>query len=583
MGLLGIAMSRYSGCWVGFKVISETVEITTVVDLGQEQRQFTLPQDFELPPDGLNLRWPDPPLVQDERLQEHKGYAAIAFARANGVDRMIIDTPRARFGIVASGKAYEDVRQALAGTRDWPRGTGDHRPAVLQGPDALAAGARRHPRLLAGPRRGADRRGTAGDHREPDQAATVQLAGGCAPAHCREIRRDREAIPQPLGRADRRAGCGRNRRTPAAPRSTRGACGPPSAPGRTSACRRSARHNPHPASGAPAALLRGLPAQHLDSGARGVESHGRDRLPFHGAVDGSPDRDLHPYGRGRRAVDRDQPVHRRKAPLRQSGRRHLLPFGPPCDPPVSRGGCEHHLQDPLQRCRGDDRRAAGRRDSDPAADHPPDVSRTRGAHRADVRPARHLYRCRTRTGHPDLPPRRDRRGDAGTARGAGRDRHRLRAHLRGREAAAAQAGHDGRPGHAPLDQPGGLRRLRRLLREVELRRGRAGRDRDGPQAAHQPVDVQQGLFVPQGLLPLLRDSARRQTEETPGRGRAGGRVPARTRPARDRARLELGAGRGRRHGGADDQRDPWNGKHMSKARSRWSWIWRALRRKAARF
>jgi indolepyruvate ferredoxin oxidoreductase len=114
MGLLGIAMSRYSGCWVGFKVISETVEITTVVDLGQEARQFTVPLDFEIPPDGLNLRWPDPPLVQDERLQEHKGYAAVAFARANGVDQVIIDTPRARFGIVASGKAYEDVRQALA-------------------------------------------------------------------------------------------------------------------------------------------------------------------------------------------------------------------------------------------------------------------------------------------------------------------------------------------------------------------------------------------------------------------------------------------------------------------------------------
>ncbi|MFD1810383.1 hypothetical protein ACFSHQ_26575 [Gemmobacter lanyuensis] len=52
--------------------------------------------------------------MQDERLQEHKGYAAIAFARANGVDRLVIDHPGARFGIVASGKAFEDVRQALA-------------------------------------------------------------------------------------------------------------------------------------------------------------------------------------------------------------------------------------------------------------------------------------------------------------------------------------------------------------------------------------------------------------------------------------------------------------------------------------
>ncbi|TNC52996.1 indolepyruvate ferredoxin oxidoreductase family protein [Rubellimicrobium rubrum] len=112
LGLLGIAMSRYSGCWVGFKVISETVETTAVVDLAQERREFVLP-DFHVPQGGLNIRWPDPPLVQDERLQEHKGYAARAFARANRVDEVTFDTPGARFGIVASGKAYEDVGQAL--------------------------------------------------------------------------------------------------------------------------------------------------------------------------------------------------------------------------------------------------------------------------------------------------------------------------------------------------------------------------------------------------------------------------------------------------------------------------------------
>ncbi|WP_246849315.1 indolepyruvate ferredoxin oxidoreductase family protein [Rubellimicrobium arenae] len=112
LGLLGIAMSRYSGCWVGFKVISETVETTAVVDLAQERRDFVIP-DVDLPPGGLNIRWPDPPLVQDERLQEHKGYAARAFARANRVDEVTFDTPGARFGIVASGKAYEDVHQAL--------------------------------------------------------------------------------------------------------------------------------------------------------------------------------------------------------------------------------------------------------------------------------------------------------------------------------------------------------------------------------------------------------------------------------------------------------------------------------------
>ena len=112
IGLLGIAMSRFSGCWVGMKFISDTVETTAVVDLAGEARRFVIP-DFEMPAGGLNLRWPDPPLIQDERLQEYKGYAALAFARANRADEVTLDTSRARFGIVGSGKAYEDVCQAL--------------------------------------------------------------------------------------------------------------------------------------------------------------------------------------------------------------------------------------------------------------------------------------------------------------------------------------------------------------------------------------------------------------------------------------------------------------------------------------
>jgi len=113
LGLLGIALSRYAGVWVGYKVISDTVETSAVVRLGDEHRAFVVPDDFQLPAEGLNLRWPDPPLVQDERLQELKAYAALAFARANRIDRTVFDAPDARFGIVATGKAYEDVRQAL--------------------------------------------------------------------------------------------------------------------------------------------------------------------------------------------------------------------------------------------------------------------------------------------------------------------------------------------------------------------------------------------------------------------------------------------------------------------------------------
>ena len=113
MGLLGIAMSRYSGCWVGLKVITETVETTAEIDLTDEMKPFIIPADFEMPPGGLNLRWPDDRYDQDRRLQDYKGFAAVAFARANKVNRITMDSPNARFGIMASGKSYEDIRQAL--------------------------------------------------------------------------------------------------------------------------------------------------------------------------------------------------------------------------------------------------------------------------------------------------------------------------------------------------------------------------------------------------------------------------------------------------------------------------------------
>src|SRR5215471_20459095 len=96
------------------KVISDTVESTATVDLASEAVEFVIPTDFELPPGGLNLRWPDDRWSQDYRLQNYKGYAAIAFGRANGVDQIVIDPPKARFGIIASGKAFVDVCEALS-------------------------------------------------------------------------------------------------------------------------------------------------------------------------------------------------------------------------------------------------------------------------------------------------------------------------------------------------------------------------------------------------------------------------------------------------------------------------------------
>ena len=113
MGLFAIAMSRYSGCWTGMKCIADTIETSAGVDLTGEGRQFVTPTDFEMPPDGVHWRWPDVPMNADQRLMEHKGYAALAFARANGIDVHTWKAQTPRYGIVASGKAYEDTMQAL--------------------------------------------------------------------------------------------------------------------------------------------------------------------------------------------------------------------------------------------------------------------------------------------------------------------------------------------------------------------------------------------------------------------------------------------------------------------------------------
>ncbi|MBS0551449.1 MAG: indolepyruvate ferredoxin oxidoreductase family protein, partial [Proteobacteria bacterium] len=112
-GVHGYALSRYSGCWVAFKALADTVETSASVDVDPRRVQVRLPTDFALPADGLNIRWPDPPLVQEKRLLHYKLYAALAYCRSNGLNRTVIDSPAPRLGIITSGKSYLDVRQAF--------------------------------------------------------------------------------------------------------------------------------------------------------------------------------------------------------------------------------------------------------------------------------------------------------------------------------------------------------------------------------------------------------------------------------------------------------------------------------------
>jgi indolepyruvate ferredoxin oxidoreductase len=114
LGLHAYAMSRYAGVWVGLKCVTEVVEAAGSVEVDPQRVTIRLPEDFVLPVGGLNIRWPDTPLQQEARLLDYKLYAALAYCRTNGLNATVIDAPQARFGIVASGKAYLDTRQALA-------------------------------------------------------------------------------------------------------------------------------------------------------------------------------------------------------------------------------------------------------------------------------------------------------------------------------------------------------------------------------------------------------------------------------------------------------------------------------------
>ena len=110
-GLYGIALSRFSGMWVGFKAISETVESAMSVELPGYPR-FVTP-DFQIPPGGLHYRWPDFPGPQIEERLEAKKAATLAFASANPIDRKVFDVPNARYGIVTTGKGHLDLMEAL--------------------------------------------------------------------------------------------------------------------------------------------------------------------------------------------------------------------------------------------------------------------------------------------------------------------------------------------------------------------------------------------------------------------------------------------------------------------------------------
>ena len=112
-GLHGIALSRFSGAWVGYKVVPDTVDASAPLSADPFDPEIVVPGGFEMPPDGLNLRIPDFWYHMEPRHRNYKLDAAVAYARANRLNRVTTASRRPRYGIVTTGKAWNDVRQAL--------------------------------------------------------------------------------------------------------------------------------------------------------------------------------------------------------------------------------------------------------------------------------------------------------------------------------------------------------------------------------------------------------------------------------------------------------------------------------------
>ena len=113
-GLHAWAMSRYTGLWVSMKCVTDIIESGAVVDFDPDRVQINVPTEFVMPEGGLNIRWPDAILDQEVRMNNYKWYAALAYARANKLNRIIWDSPNPKIGIITAGKSYLDTRQALA-------------------------------------------------------------------------------------------------------------------------------------------------------------------------------------------------------------------------------------------------------------------------------------------------------------------------------------------------------------------------------------------------------------------------------------------------------------------------------------
>ena len=111
-GIIGWALSRYSGLWVGIKCLKDTIEVTEVVDASYDRIEIVDPRDKNH--EELNIRLGDSPPAREDRLHNKKLRAAKIFARANNLNRVHYSPAEKKIGIISAGKSWLDTVHALS-------------------------------------------------------------------------------------------------------------------------------------------------------------------------------------------------------------------------------------------------------------------------------------------------------------------------------------------------------------------------------------------------------------------------------------------------------------------------------------
>jgi indolepyruvate ferredoxin oxidoreductase len=116
-GRLGFEMSRYSGLWTGFKVVTDVADGFATVETSDDRFTITKP---DLTFDGRPWRPTQntsllPPFTLDleHEIYECRLAAAREFGLQNKLNTVTGNSHDAWLGIVAAGKTYYDVREAL--------------------------------------------------------------------------------------------------------------------------------------------------------------------------------------------------------------------------------------------------------------------------------------------------------------------------------------------------------------------------------------------------------------------------------------------------------------------------------------